>query len=108
MRLVLDSGHRRGDNQPAMPWYVYILRCADGKHYTGCTDDLRQRLAEHRAGLSRWTASRLPVELVYFEVCETLSQARRRERSFKNGRTRRKTIERLISDFPPERLAPYA
>jgi putative endonuclease len=91
-----------------MAWYVYILRCADARLYYGSTGDLSQRLAEHRQGLSRWTASRRPVKLVYFEECETLAQARRRERSFKDGRTRRKKIERMIADFPPARLAPFA
>jgi len=91
-----------------MAWYAYILECADGKRYYGCTDDLSQRLAEHQTGRARWTTSRRPVRLVYFEACETLAQARRRERSFKNGRTRRKTLDRLIAESPPDRLAPFA
>lgn len=91
-----------------MPCFTYILRCADGQYYYGSTGDLRRRLAEHREGLHGWTAPRQPVRLVYFEEHETTAQARRRERAFKNGRTRRKTIERLIADFPDNRLAPFA
>jgi putative endonuclease len=91
-----------------VPAYVYILRCRDGRYYYGSTGDLSRRLAEHREGLSRWTASRRPVELVYYEARETLAQARQRELSFKNGRTRRKTLERMIADFPQERLLPFA
>ena len=91
-----------------MSQYVYILRCADGRYYYGSTGDLTRRLAEHRNGLTAWTAARRPVELVYFEECETPAQARQRERWLKNGRTRRKTIERLIMEFPPHRLAPFA
>ncbi len=91
-----------------MAWRVYILRCADGRYYYGCTSDLSRRLAEHREGEVPWTASRRPVELVYFETCETSAQARQRERAFKNGRTRRKTLDRMIADFPPEKLAPFA
>jgi putative endonuclease len=46
--------------------WVYILRCRDGSLYTGWSSDLQRRLARHRAGkASRYTASRLPVELVY-------------------------------------------
>jgi predicted GIY-YIG superfamily endonuclease len=45
---------------------------------------------------------------VYFEECQTLEQARQRERAFKNGRTRHKTVELLIANFPPQRLAPFA
>jgi putative endonuclease len=43
---------------------VYILRCADGSLYTGWTNDLQRRVARHAEGkASRYTASRLPVEL---------------------------------------------
>ena len=91
-----------------MGYYVYILECADGKRYYGCTGDLSKRLAEHQQGESCWTASRRPVKLVYHETCETLAQARQRERSLKNGRMRRKVIDRMIAEFPPEELAPFA
>jgi len=44
--------------------WVYMLRCRDGSLYTGWTHDLAKRLAKHSAGkASRYTASRLPVEL---------------------------------------------
>lgn len=51
----------------AMPdAWVYILRCRDGSLYTGWSSDLQRRLGRHRAGkASRYTASRLPVALVY-------------------------------------------
>jgi len=45
--------------------WVYMLRCRDGSLYTGWSTDVERRLARHRAGTaSRYTASRLPVELV--------------------------------------------
>jgi putative endonuclease len=44
--------------------WVYMLRCRDGSLYTGWSTDVDRRLASHRAGrASRYTASRLPVEL---------------------------------------------
>ena len=44
--------------------WVYMLRCGDGSLYTGWTNDLTKRLAKHAAGkASRYTASRLPIEL---------------------------------------------
>jgi putative endonuclease len=44
--------------------WVYMLRCRDGSLYTGWTSDLDRRMARHQAGkASRYTASRLPVEL---------------------------------------------
>ena len=91
-----------------MPAYTYILRCCDGSYYYGSTNDLIQRLKQHSRGGVWTTARRLPVQLVYFEKHETQDQARQGERSFKNGRTRRKTIDNLIAHFPVERLAPFA
>jgi predicted GIY-YIG superfamily endonuclease len=45
---------------------VYILFCADDSLYTGMTNDLARRLAEHRAGRgAQWTQRRLPVEVVF-------------------------------------------
>ena len=44
--------------------WVYMLRCSDGSLYTGWSTDVQRRLARHRDGTaSRYTASRLPVEL---------------------------------------------
>ena len=44
--------------------YVYLLRCCDESLYCGWTADIDRRLAAHRSGTaSRYTRSRLPVEL---------------------------------------------
>ena len=91
-----------------MAAYCYILHCADGMFYRGIANDLMQRLDQHRRGRVRSTQWRLPVRLVYFEEHETLHQARQRERSLKNGRTRRESLDYMIRTFPPERLAPFA
>jgi predicted GIY-YIG superfamily endonuclease len=49
-----------------LEFWVYILRCADGSYYTGHTDNLELRLAQHGAGQGcDWTRRRLPVELVW-------------------------------------------
>ena len=63
---------------------VYILRCADGTLYTGCTNDLPRRLRVHGAGKgAKYTRARLPVELVYQEPAPDKSQALRREAAIK-------------------------
>ncbi len=50
--------------------YTYVLLSNDqGRFYTGYTGDLRKRLREHHRGQVRWTASRQPVQLVYYEAC---------------------------------------
>lgn len=60
--------------------YTYILRCADGTLYTGWTNNLEKRLAAHNAGIAaKYTKSRRPVELVYFEEFETKEEAMSRE-----------------------------
>ncbi len=64
--------------------YIYILRCGDGSLYTGWTTDVARRMAAHSAGRgSRYTRSRLPVELAYCETCLTKSDALRREAEIK-------------------------
>lgn len=67
-----------------MTYWVYILRCADGTLYTGCTNDLSHRLAAHNAGKgAKYTRSRRPVELVYREEVPDKSAALRREAAIK-------------------------
>ena len=64
--------------------YTYILRCADGTLYTGWTNDLAQRLAAHNAGTAaKYTRSRRPVELVYYETFPAREAAMARERAIK-------------------------
>ena len=61
-------------------WYVYILRCKDGTLYTGSTDDVLRRQAVHNSGKgAKYTRSRLPVELVWWEECPTKEAAMSRE-----------------------------
>ncbi len=63
---------------------VYILRCADGSLYTGWSTDLARRLARHQAGTaSRYTASRLPVELALVLPMADRTAARREEARIK-------------------------
>ena len=60
--------------------YVYMLRCRDGSLYTGWTNDLEKRLKAHNSGAaSKYTRSRLPAELVYFEEWENKEAAMSRE-----------------------------
>jgi putative endonuclease len=64
--------------------WVYLLRCRDGSLYTGWTVDLERRLARHRCGAaSRYTASRLPVELALAIPMSDRAAARREEARIK-------------------------
>ena len=60
--------------------YTYILKCADDTLYCGWTNDLEKRLEAHNSGKgAKYTRSRLPVELIYYEEFETKEEAMSRE-----------------------------
>jgi putative endonuclease len=63
---------------------VYLLRCADGTLYTGWTTRIEHRFERHQAGkASRYTASRLPVELAALLPMPDRREARREEARIK-------------------------
>jgi predicted GIY-YIG superfamily endonuclease len=63
---------------------VYIVRCADQSLYTGFAHDPVERVIVHNSGKgAKYTASRLPVTLVYTESCESLTAALKREYQIK-------------------------
>jgi putative endonuclease len=65
--------------------WVYLLWCrADDTLYTGWTNDLDRRMSAHRAGTaSRYTRSRLPIELAVALPMVDASAARREEARIK-------------------------
>lgn len=71
--------------------FVYILQCRDGSLYTGYTIDIEHRLAEHNQGRgSKYVRSRLPAQLVYYEVYNSKKVALRREAEIKKMSRQRK------------------
>lgn len=77
--------------------YTYILKCADGLLYCGWTNNLEKRLSAHNAGTaSKYTRTRRPVELAYFEQFETKQEAMSREYHIK--RLTREEKLKLIKD----------
>lgn len=71
------------DPSSILGWCVYILRCADGTLYSGCTVSLPRRLSAHGKGRAKYTRSRRPVVLVYAEEVPDRSAALRREAALK-------------------------
>ncbi len=65
--------------------YVYILKCNDGKYYTGVTNDLDTRLQQHQEGENptAYTFHRRPVELVFYEMVHGENQAIALEKKIK-------------------------
>ncbi|MBQ5951424.1 MAG: GIY-YIG nuclease family protein [Lachnospiraceae bacterium] len=82
--------------------YVYILTCADGTLYTGWTNDLKKRLAAHNAGTGgKYTRSRLPVTLSYFEEYEDRTEAQKREYFIKHHLTREEKLALIAEKRGP-------
>lgn len=84
------------------PYAIYILTNRSGTLYVGMTDDLAERLREHRSGhFPRAFTARYDLErLVYVEFFETAGEAIARERQLKRW-SRAKKI-RLIERLNPE------
>ena len=75
--------------------YTYIVKCAAGTYYTGWTNDLYKRMKAHNEGKgAKYTKTRRPVELVYYEKFETKEEAMSREYAIK--RLTRKQKEKVI------------
>ncbi|MBN2085710.1 MAG: GIY-YIG nuclease family protein [Anaerolineales bacterium] len=88
--------------RPGIP-YCYILQCADGSFYTGWTNDLPRRYRQHNTGNGgRYTRSRCPVILVYFEPQADGSMARKREAAIKQL-PRTKKAELIAGKRPAKR-----
>ena len=65
-------------------YYAYMVRCRDNSIYSGYATDPIKRVEVHNSGKgAKYTRSRLPVELVYFEEFMTKSEALKREYELK-------------------------
>jgi predicted GIY-YIG superfamily endonuclease len=79
------------------PFFVYLLRCADGSYYAGHTDDLESHFAKHQSGeIGGDTATRRPVCLAWSSEMPTRADAIERERQIKGWSRAKK--EALIRD----------
>ena len=77
-----------------MSYFTYILKCFDGTFYTGFTTDLNKRLSTHNSGNgAKYTRSRLPCELIYFETFSSKSDALKRESFIKKKMSRQDKLE---------------
>ena len=79
-------------------FFLYILKCSDGSYYAGHTDNVEHRLSQHKAGSfpDGYTASRLPVELVFTEKFSSRDDAFAMERRIKGWSRKKK--EALIQE----------
>jgi putative endonuclease len=83
-----------------MSFFVYILKCSDGSYYTGHTDNLEKRIAQHEGKEipTCYTATRLPLELVFVQQVASRIEALASERQIK-GWSRKKKEAMILGDW---------
>jgi len=86
------------------PWFVYLVRAANGSLYCGISDDPQRRFASHQSGKgARFFYSSPAVALVYVEACRDKGEALRQERLIK--KLRKSAKENLAAGFNLEAFA---
>ena len=99
-----------------MAFFAYIVKCADGHYYTGHTDDLERRIAQHHAGgYCDFTSRRRPVTYIWSQAFATRIEGLEAERQIKAwSRAKKEALIRGdwtgVSHFarpPKERLSNY-
>jgi len=88
-----------------MSWYVYLLKCADDTFYTGISTDLKRRLYEHNNDdkkAAKYTRARRPLNIVYFELCQSRSEASVREYEIRklNRKKKSELASSMLSELP--------
>lgn len=80
--------------------YTYVVQCCDGTYYTGWTSNLEKRIETHNKKKgAKYTRSRVPIKLMYYEIFETKKEAMQREYQIKQ--MTRKQKEKLIQNCLP-------
>ena len=99
-RWLKDNGDalfmRAPGEAPDATYYTYMVECADGSLYVGYTNDLDKRVAAHNSGKgAKYTKTRRPVKLVYYEKHSSKTEAMSRESLIKQltHAKKRKLIE---------------
>jgi putative endonuclease len=66
-------------------WFVYILLCADGSFYIGCTSDITRRIDEHNSHKVHYTKNKTPVSLKTYIAFNDKYKAFNFEKYLKTG-----------------------
>ena len=88
-------------NRLRMTYFVYILLSKkDNKLYTGCTNNLSDRIHRHNSGSVKATRTRRPLELIYKEVFVSKPEAFARERFLKTkwGNTFKQRVKKFYTN----------
>ena len=76
-------------------WFVYVLKCADGSSYVGCTTDIFRRISEHNSHKVHYTMDKTPVTLITYIAFLDKYKAFEFEKYLKSGSGRAFTIRHL-------------
>lgn len=86
----------------AEKYFAYMVRCKDNTIYSGYAVDPYKREEVHNSGKgAKYTRTRLPVKLVYFEEFDNKKDAMKREYAFKQYSHSEK--EEIIKKYNIER-----
>ena len=77
-------------------YFVYILKCNNGKTYTGCTNNLKERLKRHKAGQISTTKPLLPIKLIWYACFADKNKAFKFEKYLKSGSGKALAQKRLL------------
>ena len=77
-------------------WNVYLVKCCDGTIYTGCTNNIEERLRRHNKGEIAYTSTRLPIELVSYTAFVDKYKAYNFEKYSKSGSGKAFALKRLV------------
>ena len=93
---LCPKGHREFESRPfrsagqtQFMYYVYFLFLNNDKVYTGTTDNLRRRVAEHKCGKVKFTKYLKPFSFIGYEAFLLKSDAMRREKFLKTTEGKR-------------------
>lgn len=73
------------NNIKCVMWYVYILKCSDETYYTGCTNNIEDRIIRHNRREVHYTGTRLPIELITYIAFSDKYKAYAFEKYLKSG-----------------------
>ena len=92
-----NNKRKQKDTEMKQLAYTYMVECGDGSLYTGWTNHLEERIESHNAGKgAKYTKSRLPVRLVYYEIFASKQEAMKREYAIKQL-TRKEKLQLIES-----------
>jgi len=79
-------------------FYAYVLKSIHHNYYyKGHCQNLKKRLREHNAGMTKSIKAYIPFQIAYFETFENMNEAISREKYFKSV-AGRKSIKTKISE----------